>query len=697
MSTAERGTHVPALDGLRGLAVAGVVAFHLGTVGDAWGPTLAGGWLGVDVFFTLSGFLITSLLLAEAGRSTRIDLVAFWRRRLRRLQPAAIVAIAGIVATARWWAPAGTADSTREQALAALAGLANWQSLWADRAYAAGEAPSAFEHFWSLGVEEQFYVLWPLLVAGLALLLRRRLVSTVRAVALAGIAGSWALLAVHDLQRGYLGTDSRVGSILLGAALATVLPLGAPAVGDRARRAAAAAGWAGAGVTAVLWAVAGWPPDLPLEVVLPVQGLATVGLLVGLTAAPASVPARVLAVRPLATLGRVSYGVYLWHWPVLVVLTPTRLGLGGAATTVVRLAATAVLVALSYRFVERPIRIGAALRRTRVAFPVAVAGVAAFALVGVRGVASEPAWARADGSLIRGETPVADVAPTPDGRAPERVLVVGDSIATSLVSGPVDGMQPATGHLFEHLAERGIEAAGATMTGCPVLDHVFVADGEPNRSCTERIRRRLPPAMASFRPDLVVWYSRQETYPFLLEDGSVSSSDRELKRRYAERLRWFADRGARVLLVSPGPNGDGWGWNAPEGDPELMERLDAVLEQVAAENPDVVTGLVRMEEVLCGGAETGCPDVGPGGGRFRVDGVHFLGPEETVASEWLADRIAEVRFPAGDQTVASRPTSSSAAAEPPATRSNALGRSANQPTRAGRGTASSTSGTSGNQ
>jgi len=129
-------THVAALDGLRGAAVVGVIVFHLASLQHAQGP-LSGGWLGVDVFFTLSGYLITSPLLAELGQCGRLDLVGFWRRRVRRLQPAALVAITVIVVTAVWWSPGGTADSVRGQALTAITGLANWHQLWAHRPYAA--------------------------------------------------------------------------------------------------------------------------------------------------------------------------------------------------------------------------------------------------------------------------------------------------------------------------------------------------------------------------------------------------------------------------------------------------------------------------------------------------------------------------------------------------------------------------------
>jgi peptidoglycan/LPS O-acetylase OafA/YrhL len=639
--------HVRSLDGLRGVALLGVVAFHLSSLeGGERAGVLGGGWLGVDLFFTLSGYLITSLLLAEVEATRRVDLRAFWRRRVRRLQPAALVAITATVLTAAWWSAPGTARVVRNEALAALSGVANWQFLWAERPYAAGNSPSGFEHFWSLAVEEQFYVVWPLAIALLARLVggrRRRLGHVVLGVSAAGIAGSWLLLATQPLQRAYLGTDARMGAILLGCALSVLLPL------ERFERVALArsrAGWLtvlGLGVSAALWLLAGWPPKLSLAVVLPLQGLATVATLAGLVLAPQSAPSRLLGTRALVGIGRVSYGAYLWHWPVFVLLTPERVGGGWLLTTAVRLAVVTALTLLSWRLVEGPVRLNLVLPRTRVALPVVAIAVAGIAVLSARAVAPTPAWARSDGRLVVGRTaPASASLPAASPNPPKRVLVVGDSIATSLVSGPTETLQAGTGHLMERLAERGIASAAATIAGCPVAEMAFVAESGVNRSCIELQRKRLPPAMEEFRPDLIVWYSRQEAYPIQLDDGRTTDDAGERRARYEARLRWFAERGAKVLLVSPGPNGAGHESEAPLGRPESMVELDRTIAEVARANPDVVVGAVHMREVLCNGARRGCPDRRPDGGRYRIDGIHYLGPGEELVSEWLAARIAAI-------------------------------------------------------
>lgn len=226
-----RLAHEPALDGLRGLAVAAVVAFHL--------EHLTGGFLGVDLFFVLSGFLITSLLLVEAGGRGRIGLGRFWSRRARRLLPALFLLLVGVAALILRFTPADDRPGFRGDALSTLAYVANWHAL-ADTAgyWDIFAQPSPLDHMWSLAIEEQFYLASPLLVVGVLALARRRSGSGdrwVAAVAGAGALASFAVLAATfsavDTSRAYYGTDARVGPALLGAA---------PAAMTVARRAAAA-------------------------------------------------------------------------------------------------------------------------------------------------------------------------------------------------------------------------------------------------------------------------------------------------------------------------------------------------------------------------------------------------------------------------------------------------------------------------
>src|SRR5262245_16186246 len=219
--TRPRPEHVPALDGLRGLAVAGVLGFH---AGFTW---MRGGYLGVSAFFTLSGFLICTLLLTEHDRTGGVDLRNFWSRRARRLLPAAIVAIGVAVVFGMLAASPSQITALRADGLSALAYIANWHFVAAHQSYAdLFAAPSPLQHFWSLAVEEQFYLLFPLVVAGCfaVSLLPRRLLALALSLLIGGSVLALVLVAnPSHVERAYYGTDTRAAELLIGALLALLL------------------------------------------------------------------------------------------------------------------------------------------------------------------------------------------------------------------------------------------------------------------------------------------------------------------------------------------------------------------------------------------------------------------------------------------------------------------------------------------
>jgi peptidoglycan/LPS O-acetylase OafA/YrhL len=313
--------YVPALDGVRAIAVAAVLLYHGGVT---WFP---GGFLGVDVFFVLSGYLITSLLLAQLRDSGHIQLGRFWLRRARRLLPAAFVVIFVCLVVAAVFLPDDVAR-VRGDALASIFYVNNWHQVFVDRSYfAAFERPSMLQHLWSLAVEEQFYLLWPLAL-GLCLSRLGR-TATVR-LTLAGMVASALAMALlfhrgEDPSRVYFGTDTHASGLLLGALMAFAWPLGR--LTGRLTRgavivldAAAAAAFA-----AVVLAMASWH-DYDSQVYR--GGLFAVSaasaVLIAAAAHPASHAGRVLGLAPLRWVGARSYGIYLWR---------RRLGPGRAGAT----------------------------------------------------------------------------------------------------------------------------------------------------------------------------------------------------------------------------------------------------------------------------------------------------------------------------------------------------------------------------
>ncbi len=353
--------YLPGLDGLRALAVSAVVAYHLGF---GWA---AGGFLGVSVFFTLSGYLITDLILSEFANGS-FRLARFWRARARRLFPGLVLVLVSVTV---WVTISGSSQPKYFSTLAAAALYAsNWQLILRHVSYFARFGPrSPLEHLWSLGVEEQFYVLWPaLLLIGARYLPERSRLPGIRprlALLTLGLAvASTAEMALLyrpslDTSRVYFGTDTRAAELLAGAALAMVWPsrLLRAAISHGARRLLDIAAIVGLTTIAiVVWKVNEYSPFVYRGGFALVT--ASTVLLVATLAHPAGRIANVLGADPLRWLGVRSYGIYLWHLPVIVLTTPQGDHRPQLLRAALQTTAVVALAALSWRLVEEPIRSG---------------------------------------------------------------------------------------------------------------------------------------------------------------------------------------------------------------------------------------------------------------------------------------------------------------------------------------------------
>ena len=351
---APRLPYMPGVDGLRALAVGAVVVYHFGA---GWLP---GGFLGVDVFLVISGYLITSLLLAELRATDRIDLKRFWLRRCRRLLPALFLMLA-VVMLAMVIFHHGEVARLRGALLASMGYVANWYFAFANVPYFEQFGrPSVLQHLWSLAVEEQFYLLWPPIMAiGMAFFGKRHLLIGV----MVGIVGStilsWVLYEPNvDPSRIYYGTDTRAVGLLAGVALAFLWPAHRlrPLAAGRPRLVLNLVGAAGlAGLLALMLTLG------DLDALLYRGGFLMVAIttaaVLAVVAHPSSVLGKAFGLTPLVWLGVRSYGIYLWHWPVLMLTRANQdVPFGGAGLVLLQIGLMIGAAYLSYKYVEQPFR-----------------------------------------------------------------------------------------------------------------------------------------------------------------------------------------------------------------------------------------------------------------------------------------------------------------------------------------------------
>lgn len=549
--------HLPGLDGLRGLAVIGVLLFH---GGFTWAE---GGFLGVSTFFTLSGFLITNLLVREFDGSKAIALGKFWVRRFRRLLPAALITIAlvGLV----WWR-IGSPEQLghlRGDMLAAIAYAANWRFYGAGTSYAdLFSAPSPLQHFWSLAIEEQFYLFFPPIVLGVIKLGGRRLLTGLLVAATAVSVGLELWLG-GNVDRVYYGTDTRAAELLLGALLAVwwsgraVRGADAPAESRTGRRTTALAD--GVGVLALVAMFYAWHEISQTSTRLahggfPVYALGTTAIIYAATR-PGLVT-RALSWAPLRWAGLVSYGLYLYHWPIFLWIDQDRTGLSTAPLFVVRMAVTIAVAVLSYFLLEMPIRRGTMIRTGRAALSAGLAGALVVAgcavVVTLDPPASQVPYANAkvgDVSIGQGQGDPGVTVPA-TGTTAQTVLILGDS-----------GMVDATPAL-----EAALNAAGTPKVMQGAAPGFGLSLDVPWRETWEG-------AVANDDPDLVIVMLGGWDAGYLADHGTDA-----YLAVIDDAVRILSARGAHILWlpVLPGGAND-------------LSAVDEVIAQLPARYPGVVS------------------------------------------------------------------------------------------------------------
>jgi peptidoglycan/LPS O-acetylase OafA/YrhL len=636
-----RSKGIPALDGIRAVAVGLVLAEHGGL------PGVSGGFLGVDVFFVLSGFLITSLLLDELGRRGRISLADFWIRRARRLLPALIVMVAAVVAV-RTLFPAETTATLRDDAVAAFFWVANWAFVAQKTDYfSQGSPPSPLQHTWSLGVEEQYYLFWPLLVIAVALLFGARARWAVFALATAGVAGSAAaaIVMASNVDRVYFGTDTRVQALLVGAAAAallvrdwSVLTAGGTLIRTRWRRwGATAMSVVGLAMLAALAHYAtGSAPEFRAGLLI-VVAVAAVLVVAPVALDQGSPVGRVLAWRPLVWLGAISYGVYLWHWPIFLALNGERTGWTGWPLFALRCAATVAVAAASWWLLEQPIRRWRPVIVPMLPLAGATAATAAAVTMLVLPVGAKPVDTPVgpdidSAALIAPEVPVE--VKSPSGQlAPgtKRVAVFGDSVAWTMMR----YLPPTPGLSFTNYTTIGCGVArgGPYRYAGETLNQKPECDAWPSR-WSQRINHD--------RPDVVLLIVGRWEVVDRVNEGDWThigddTYDAYLRAELQRALDILTSTGARVVVTTEPYNRRGERPNGslyPEDQPARADRWNTLLRSVIGKRPDVT--LLDLNKKLCpDGYYTNKVD----GIKMRTDGVHPTPEAVKWLTPWLTDAL----------------------------------------------------------
>jgi peptidoglycan/LPS O-acetylase OafA/YrhL len=651
--TASRIRFEPGLEGLRGLLLPAVLCFH---AEFSWA---VGGFLALPTFFTLSGFLITSLFLVEWERSANIRVIPFWGRRFRRLMPALLLTLGSMSLFAAFVATPDQLERLHADVLWSLFYLANWHFVLSDASYLElFAAPSPVQHFWSLAVEEQFYFLYPLLALAVLRLARGSRVvfgGVLAALVLASVADS-VLLRVSgaSIDRIYYGSDTRGAELFLGALLATLL-CGRVIDSSALRRLVTGVGAAALAGMLALWASVRIEEEWIYEGGFAAYSLLSVAVIAAAVQPDGPVRA-LLSGRILGWLGRISYGAYLFHWPIYLWLSEDRTGLSPWPLLVLRSAVTLILAEASYRFIESPIRSRRALRGWRpwVATPLAFVAVAASitltagALARERDASSanEPDLERYMETLSQrresGELD-SDRPPAPDAEVP-RVAVFGDST----------GFAIAIPLLF-HLESTGMGRASLSVAelGCGLM-----------RKGIYRVRKRKltrpehcvdrdeawAEAIARGNPDIAVvsegpWEVGDRKLPDDEQWRHVGDPvlDAYLRQEMLGAVDLLAARGTRVIwLTSPDielrqthtgrpPNPP-----YPGSDPARMARFN----ELVSELPTLRPGLVRVVDLA---AYMRARPNGPLDPDYRPDGTHLSGEGGLkLAREWLADELMRV-------------------------------------------------------
>ena len=609
--------YAPGLDGLRGIAVAAVLVFHAGP--PTWLP---GGFLGVSLFFTLSGYLITTLVLGEVRRDRHVDLWAFWARRMRRLVPALVASVVGVLVLA--WA-VDLHRGIHDDLLGAVTYTSNWVQIVKGQSY--GDlflAPSPLVHLWSLAIEEQFYLVLPVATW----LLVRRGPWQVRAKIGVGAAvmiavGLVATLVDHDPVQGYYSTLQRAPEIAMGVLLACITHVSVRPVPR----------WLTiAGFAALVAAAVATRTVHVSDPIVTGGGLVAFAVLSATLVRAASRPgpvSTVLSVAPLRWLGLISYGLYVYHWPMVVLIDDRRTSLAPVPLFVVRVGVSIAIATVSYFVLEQPMRHGRKDLSTRKVVAMGVTTLlvlVSFVLIVVPPDAdgvpkAKPAAAVVNPDVTRPKQPGA-------AAGPPVVAVLGDSVPAWMIRDGASELDP-----------KAVAIVNGTLPACDG------AEGTPEARSRTGALVPIPEGCTGWKTQYPPFF-RQQADAAALMVGGHAALDREIEGQFRSpcdpvnaewyrkdverRLRYLHFHAKEVVVVLPAWADDRSAWIYP---PDHRHRMDCVRTTLRKAAGATNTALVDFGQYVCPDGPKLCRPL-----RTR-DGMHMDPPNAPAALKWIVDQV----------------------------------------------------------
>jgi peptidoglycan/LPS O-acetylase OafA/YrhL len=607
----------PALTGVRFFGIVFVMLYHANI---SWSR---GGVFALDMFFMLSGFLITTLLVSEMTETGTLRLGHFWSRRAKRLLPALFLLIGSLAVYAVFFGTPDEIARLRSDGIATLLYVSNWWYAFSGASYFDNFQPSLLRHTWSLSMEEQFYVFWPLLfIAGYKWL--KGNLELLAALAFIGALASAGLMWFMfdpdgDPSRVYYGTDTRVQALLVGVALALI------SRGNTRRfiseRWIQLGGWIGYGIFAVIVAkTAGSQPWIYRGGFL-MFSLVSAVIIFAHAGDDKALLNRIFGCKPMVLLGSLTYGAYLWQWPVFIVVDEARVGIGGLPLLAIQFVVTFAFAAVSYYLVETPIR--------RSSFSFRTPGATRTYAIGVAGAAALVVVMFLATTTIFG--PNAQVSASVSAGA-RRILVTGDSTGATLVS-----QYPGTGDL---------NVEGATILGCGIVRGDNKLSGQPIESTApcNAWPQKWADAEKSFQPDMVViatgaWEMVDKVVGTKVYEVGTDEWFTYARSEFEQALKIAGPNGRPIVMLNA-PCARSTATVDGPAIPEVMDqrRLDTVNElfaQLAAAHPDQIH-LLDLKSLLC---PNGTFEPKIDGVEVRPDGAHYSPAGAALVWKWLAPQL----------------------------------------------------------